>query len=88
MDWVSRTEGSPWTDKPLAIMSATAGRAGGERTQFNLRLLMVPFRTRIIQMPEMLLAASSEQFDENGVLVSAQYQKTLDTLMDALRAMS
>lgn len=88
LDWVSRTEGSPWADKPVAIMSATAGRAGGERTQFNLRLLMVPFRTRIIQGPEMLLASSSEQFDDDGKLVSEQYQKTLDTLMDALRDIS
>lgn len=88
LDWVSRTEGSPWADKPVAIMSAAAGRAGGERTQFDLRLLMVPFRTRIIQGPEMLLAASSEQFDDDGVLISEFYQKTLDSLMDALRTMS
>lgn len=31
LDWVSRTDGNPWRDKPLAIVSATAGRAGGER---------------------------------------------------------
>ena len=49
---------------------------------------MVPFRTQIIQGPEMLLAASGEQFDEDGRLVSAHYQKTLDALMDALRAIS
>ena len=85
LDWVSRTKGGPWVGKPVAIMSATAGRAGGERTQFNLRLLMVPFRTRIIQGPEMLLAQSSDQFDEDGALVSEHYQKTLDGLMQALR---
>lgn len=88
LDWVSRTKGSPWAGKPLAIMSATAGRAGGERTQFNLRLLMVPFRTQILQGPEMLLAASGDQFDEDGTLVSAHYQKTLDELMVALKAIS
>ena len=31
LDWVSRTRGSPWRDKPVALMSAAAGRAGGER---------------------------------------------------------
>ena len=31
LDWVSRAEGSPWHGKPVAIMSAPAGRAGGER---------------------------------------------------------
>jgi chromate reductase len=35
LDWVSRTKGNPWRDKPVAIMSATGGRAGGERTQFS-----------------------------------------------------
>lgn len=88
LDWVSRTDGSPWADKPVAIMSATAGRAGGERTQFNLRLLMVPFRTRILQGPEMLLASSSDQFDDDGKLVSDFYQKTLDTLMADLKALT
>ena len=33
LDWVSRTEGAVWADKPVAIMSATAGRAGGRRTR-------------------------------------------------------
>lgn len=88
LDWVSRTKGRPWANKPVAIMSATGGRAGGERTQFNLRLLMVPFRTQILQGPEMLLASSSEQFDDDGKLVSAHYQKTLDELMAALKAIS
>ena len=36
LDWVSRTEGNPWADKPVAIMSAGAtlvasARARGER---------------------------------------------------------
>jgi len=52
LDWVSRTEGAPWAGKPVAILSATAGRAGGERAQFNLRHAMMPFRPRILQGPE------------------------------------
>lgn len=85
LDWVSRTDGSPWSGKPVAIMSATAGRAGGERAQFDLRLCMTPFRTRIVQGPEMLLAQSSDQFDENGDLTSEIYRKTLNGLMSALK---
>jgi chromate reductase len=88
LDWVSRTEGNPWVGKPVAIMSATAGRAGGERTQFALRHCMVPFRPLILQGPEMLLAASSDQFDDDGKLVSEIYQKTLDTLMADLKALT
>lgn len=88
LDWVSRTKGGPWSGKPLAIMSATAGRAGGERTQFALRLCMMPFRPHILQGPEMLLASSSEQFNEDGTLKSEFYQKTLDDLMGELRKIS
>ena len=86
LDWVSRTEGSPWNAKPVAIMSATAGRAGGERTQFDLRLKMVPFRPRILQGPEVLVGGASNQFDDDGRLETESYRKVLGNLMDALRA--
>jgi chromate reductase len=88
LDWVSRTNGAPWSAKPVAIMSATAGRSGGERTQTALRACMMPFRPLILQGPEMLLAASSKQFDADCKLISEHYQKTLDDLMAALRNIS
>ncbi len=88
LDWVSRTKGSPWKDKPLAIMSAAAGRAGGERSQFSLRLAMMTFRPRILQGPEVLVANSSKEFDENGKLTGELYIKLLTELMDELRAMT
>ena len=86
LDWISRTEGSPWADKPVAVMSAAAGRAGGERAQMILRGYMVPFRTRMMQGPEVHLAASYEAFDENGHLKGEMYVKDLTALMEALRA--
>ncbi|PXW72412.1 chromate reductase [Loktanella sp. PT4BL] len=86
LDWVSRTEGNPWNNKPLAIMSAAAGRAGGERTQFALRLMMMPFRPDILQGPEVLVASSGKEFDENGKLTGEIYIKLLTELMDALKA--
>ena len=86
LDWVSRTKGNPWAGKPLAIMSAAAGRAGGERAQFSLRLCMVPFRPRILQGPEVLVAASSNAFDDKGRLTGDTYIAALQQLMDALRA--
>jgi len=86
LDWISRTNGAPWRDKPVAVMSAAAGRAGGERAQSILRAFMVPFRPRILQGPEMHLAASSDQFDDAGQLTSDIYVKTLRELMQQLRA--
>jgi len=86
LDWVSRTQGNPWADKPVAVMSAAAGRAGGERAQMILRACMVPFQPRILQGPEIHLANSSNEFDDQGRLRSDRYEKSLHDLMQKLRA--
>jgi chromate reductase len=86
LDWISRSKVKPWGGKPVAVMSATAGRAGGERAQMILRGFMVPFRPRILQGPEIHVAASYEAFDAQGRLTGELYIKELTELMDALRA--
>ncbi len=86
LDWVSRTKGGPWRDKPVAIMSAADGRAGGDRSQFSLRLAMVPFRARVLPGPEVMVAHSRQAFDEDGRLLEAQYRKSLTELMELLRS--
>ena len=86
LDWVSRTKLAPWKGKPVAVMTAAAGRAGGERAQMVLRGFMVPFQPCILQGPEVHLADSGNQFDENGRLTSEMYSKTLTALMENLRA--
>ena len=85
LDWISRVKGNPWRDKPVAVMSAAAGRAGGERAQIVLRGYLVPFHPRLLTGPEVHLAASSKAFDGNGQLTSDLYIKTLQALMDRLR---
>ncbi|MGY6548665.1 MAG: NADPH-dependent FMN reductase [Roseinatronobacter sp.] len=87
LDWLSRG-GQPWEGKPVAIVSAAAGRAGGERTQFALRLMMVAFRPRLLQGPEVLIAQPSNVFDEQGQITDPRAQKVLDELMQALRQMA
>ena len=86
LDWVSRCNGNPWRDKPGAVMSAAAGRAGGERAQFSLRLAMVPFRARIVPGPEMMLANSREAFYDTGQLKDERAMKTLTELMAGLQS--
>jgi chromate reductase len=86
LDWVSRTKGNPWRDKPVALVSATGGRAGGERTQFSLRLCMVPFRAHVLAGPEVLVGQNSGQFDEGGRLTNERNLAALEELMQALRA--
>ena len=88
LDWVSRTEGNPWKDKPVAIMSAAAGRAGGERSQYSLILCLNPFRPRLLRGPEVMVGAAATQFDEAGRLTSEMTEKLLGQLMDDLRALA
>lgn len=85
LDWVSRTEGNPWKGKPLAVMSAAAGRSGGERAQMILRGYLVPFQPRLLTGPEVHLGDSGNAFDDNGQLKSERYLSTLQMLMDSLK---
>ena len=87
LDWISRAEGAPWNGKPLAVMSAAAGRAGGERAQMVLRGFMVPFRPVILQGPEIHLAGRGTAFADNGHLTGEIYVKELTALMQSLRAL-
>lgn len=86
LDWVSRTQGSPWADKPVAVMSAAAGRAGGEQAQAALRNWLTPFQPRLLSGPQLHLAASGSQFLDDGRLESERYAASLETLMQRLRA--
>ena len=67
-------------------MSSAAGRAGGERAQFALRLCMMPFGTRLLQGPEVLIGSNFQEFDEQGNLTGERYIAVLTTLMEKLRA--
>ena len=86
LDWVSRIKGGPWRDKPVAIMSAAAGRAGGERSQMTMRHAMSPFRAHVLPGPEVLIATPEREFDANGRLTNDRAQALLAELMGDLRA--
>jgi chromate reductase len=86
LDWVSRSKPHPWVGKPVAVMSASSGRSGGERAQMILRSFMVPFRARVIAGPEMHLADCAKQVDEAGHLTGQLYIDTLSELMQALKS--
>ena len=86
LDWLSRLKEPVWRGKPVAIMSATAGRSGGARTQYALRLNLTPFRPLVIPGPEVGVAASHDAFDAEGTPTDAATVKLVDELMATLRA--
>lgn len=85
LDWVSRTKGSPWKDKPVVLMAAADGRSGGERAMHSLILCMMPFRAKLVYGPEVFLASCGSAFDEEGRLHDAGAEKFLGVLMKKLR---
>ena len=86
LDWVSRTKGGPWAGKPVALMSAAAGRTGGETGLYSIRHAMAAFRPRIVPTPPVMIAGASEAFDADGTLTNDRYVTALTELMEALRS--
>ncbi|WP_172300226.1 NADPH-dependent FMN reductase [Pseudoruegeria sp. HB172150] len=86
LDWVSRVKGGPWAGKPVAVMSANDGRAGGEVGQYTVRHALTPFRPKFILGPVVAVADSSNAFDEDGRLKDERYVKALTAMMETLRA--
>ncbi|KAF0675503.1 NADPH-dependent FMN reductase [Profundibacterium mesophilum] len=84
LDWVSRTEGAPWRNKPLAMMSASSGRSGGARGLSALRLAMVPYGPRFSAGPEVMLAGSKTVL-ASGRLEDPRSLATLTAAMEILR---
>jgi len=88
LDWISRADGNPWLDKPVAIISATAGRGGGERAQTMVQNCMAPFSPRLLLGREVLVGQVSAQFGDDDRLSNARYETSLTALMARLVALS
>jgi len=84
LDWVSRAEGQVLAGKPVALVSATAGRAGGERAQSILRWMLQPLRAEVLTHPEVLVGHASKEFDDSGALLSERYQNAVAVLVARL----
>ena len=86
LDWVSRVKTPVWKDKPLAIVSATAGRSGGERTQDSMLHCLRPFLPRMLPGPEVLIGHAAQAFDPEDRLIDPKSRALLAQLMTDLRS--
>lgn len=86
LDWVSRTEGNAFAGKPTVVVSAAAGRTGGETAQFMTMACLLQLQAQIISGPAVLVAGASKEFSDAGALTNDRYHDTLKTRMAALRA--
>lgn len=85
LDWVSRVNGMPFKGKPTVVMSANAGRTGGETGQFMLLSCLVLLQAEVLTGPMLCVAAAQNEFGEDGQLTNDLYVKALQTRMRALR---
>jgi chromate reductase len=87
LDWVSRVKGPVFKDKPTVVMSANAGRTGGETGQFMLLSCLVPLQPMVLPGPLLCVAGAGDEFDEAGALTNERYRNVLAKRMEALRAL-
>ncbi len=87
LDWVSRTKGAPWMDKPVSILSAAAGMGGGDRAQYALRLALAPFGPRVLNGREVLIGGAHDAFDAGGQLKNPKSLEFLGVHVQALKAL-
>jgi chromate reductase len=89
LDWQSRFSPGPLTDKPVAILSATAGRSGGELAQFSLRHCLTPFGPKILQQPQLHIGSNYDgAVFADGQFVDPKGRGKLADIMQSLRAVA
>ncbi len=88
LDWIGRPRPAPLAGKPVAVVAAAAGLAGGQRATFALYLMLVAFKVRLINQPEVNVGHAGSRFDESGRLTDEKLLATLGKQMAALRAAS
>jgi len=86
IDWVSRVPGNAFKDKPTVVISASAGRTGGETAQFMTLSCLTQMQARLVPGTAVLIAGAMNAFDEDGQLKDETSQKLLAKRMETLRA--
>jgi chromate reductase len=87
IDVASRPYGdNAWSGKPVAIMSAAMGIAGGLRAQYQLRQSFVFLNMDAVVQPEVAIATAHQRFDEKGNLTDETSKKMIRQLVENLVA--
>jgi chromate reductase len=86
LDWVSRVPGGAFKDKPTVVISASAGRTGGETAQFMTLSCLTQLQARLIPGTAVLIAGAQDAFDDAGRLKDETSRKLLAARMERLRA--
>ena len=85
IDVASRPYGdSAWSGKPIALMSAALGVAGGIRAQYQLRQCFVFLNLEAVVQPEVAIGNAPSRFDAQGSLTDETSKKMIAQLVQNL----
>ncbi len=77
IDWMTKVPVQPFKDKPVALMSATAGPVGGARHQYEVRKILGGLDALVLTRPEVFINLCQSKFDAEGRLVDAAARKAV-----------
>jgi chromate reductase len=63
IDWLSRLPQQPFSEKPVALQSASPGQFGGVRSQLAIRPALVTLNAFILNRPAVLINQARSKFD-------------------------
>ncbi|MEM7669789.1 MAG: NADPH-dependent FMN reductase [Pseudomonadota bacterium] len=86
LDWVSRPRPAPMAGKPVAVLSAAAGGAGGQRAMSMMYLYLIPFKVKLVTSAEVNVGSAGNAFDADGHLKDKGLVTALERQMGALKA--
>ena len=68
IDWASREKEVCFTNKPVALQSASGGQVGGARMQYHLRMALTAIDAQMFGKPEVFVNFAAKKVDEKGEL--------------------
>lgn len=83
IDWLSRLPNQPFSNKPVAIQSASMGVFGGARMQYHLRQTLVFVNASVLNGPEVMVGVAQNKVSADGDLTD---KATLDFIASQLKA--
>jgi len=85
IDWGSRMPDPPFSGKPAAMISASAGPLGGVRAQFALRHMCVSLNCFVMNTPQFYIGNAAKKFDAGLKLADADIRAELGRFLAAFR---
>ena len=84
IDWVSKMPNQPFSNKPVAVFSASTGPLGGARVQYDVRRILVQLWGLVLPKPEVFIGGAAAKFAD-GKLTDETTRKFLGELLAGFR---